>query len=46
MLLSKVRWLQRVDTKELVPVGGDVDFFVNSIASLRYNMSNISMPNG
>ena len=38
MLLSKVHWLQRDDTKELVPVGGDVDFFVDSIASRRPDM--------
>ena len=39
VLLSTLRWLQRVDTKELVPVGGDVSFFVESIASLRDDMS-------
>ena len=38
VLLSKVHWLQRDDTKELVPVGGDVDFFVDSIASRRPDM--------
>ena len=30
VLLSKVHRLQRDDTKELVPVGWDVDFFVES----------------
>jgi hypothetical protein len=43
VLLSKVRWLQRVDTKELVPVGGDVDFFVKSIASLRDDMRHFNV---
>ena len=38
VLLSNLRWLQRVDTKEMVPVGGDVSFFVESIASLRDDM--------
>ena len=43
VLLSKMCWLQRIDTKELVPVGGDVAFFVESIASLRDDMSHFNV---
>jgi hypothetical protein len=44
VLLSKVRWLQRVDTKELVPVGGDVDFFVKRGAGISWLRSAASRP--
>ena len=42
VLLSKVQWLQRADTEELVPVGGDVDFFVKKIASQRTDMEHFT----